>query len=174
MPGRGQQLPLLQDSPLLHSCLKVGLGIEKKQCRDFPGGPAAKTKLSSSNIGGTGSIPGWRIKVLCAGCSPQKISMSVVIVTQLCKYIKVTELCKYSKRIITQFLKILTKKRKPHILALECPARTIHLLPALSLPFAQGQAVRQRRHLRVGLKTSEADPGASWDLGQRAGCVEPE
>ena len=52
-------------------------------------------------------------------------------------------------------------------MALVWPARTIHLLPALSLPFAQGQAARQRRHLRVGLKTSEADPGASWDLGQR-------
>ena len=35
------------------------------------------------------------------------------------------------------------------------------------LPFSQGQVVRQRRHLRVRLKTSEVDPGASWDLGQR-------
>lgn len=52
-------------------------------------------------------------------------------------------------------------------MALVWPARTIHLLPALSLPFSQGQAVRQRRHLRAGLKTSEADPGASRDLGQR-------
>lgn len=51
---------------------KSRLGIKKKLYRDFSGGPAAKTKLSSSNIGGTGSIPDWRIKVLCAGSSPPK------------------------------------------------------------------------------------------------------